>query len=174
MKHSVMLTIASLMSIVLMTFHLSGDIIRGMEKGGTSNLTALPILGCMAVRNAGARRTAIRVRHHAPRVSSWIGHSHHPHDGSRCWCPDRQDPERSLPLRLDNHRARGDHAFLCHPLSARTVEPAMGPVPVVQLFELHREPELFKIRTQAEKYLQSREDKWQSSTSMSHNARPLK
>jgi hypothetical protein len=44
MKHSVMLTIASLMSIVLMTFHLSGDIIRRMEKGGTSNLAALPIL----------------------------------------------------------------------------------------------------------------------------------
>jgi hypothetical protein len=44
MKHSVMLTIASLMSILLMIFHLSGDIICGMEKGGTSNLTALPIL----------------------------------------------------------------------------------------------------------------------------------
>jgi hypothetical protein len=27
-----------------MTFHLSGDIIRRMEKGGTSNLAALPIL----------------------------------------------------------------------------------------------------------------------------------
>jgi hypothetical protein len=44
MKHSVMLTIASLLSILLLTFHLSGDIIRGMEKGGTSNLIAVPIL----------------------------------------------------------------------------------------------------------------------------------
>jgi hypothetical protein len=39
-----MLTIASLLSILLLTFHLSGDIIRGMEKGGTSNLIAVPIL----------------------------------------------------------------------------------------------------------------------------------
>jgi hypothetical protein len=44
MKHSVMLTIASLLSILLLTFHLSGDIIRGIEKGGISNLIAVPIL----------------------------------------------------------------------------------------------------------------------------------
>jgi hypothetical protein len=44
MKHSVMLTIASLLSILLLTFHLSGDIVRGMEKGGASNLIAMPIL----------------------------------------------------------------------------------------------------------------------------------
>jgi hypothetical protein len=44
MKHSVMLTIASLLSILLLTFHLAGDIIRGMEKGGISNLVAVPIL----------------------------------------------------------------------------------------------------------------------------------
>jgi hypothetical protein len=44
MKHNVMLTIASLLSILLLTFHLSGDIIRGMEKGGLSNLVAVPIL----------------------------------------------------------------------------------------------------------------------------------
>src|SRR6476646_10171925 len=44
MKHSVMLTIASLLSILLLTFHLSGDIIRGMEKGTISNRVAVPIL----------------------------------------------------------------------------------------------------------------------------------
>ena len=44
MKHTVMLTVASLLSIILLTFHLSDDIIRGMEKGGTSNLVAVPIL----------------------------------------------------------------------------------------------------------------------------------
>jgi len=44
MKRSVMLTIASLLSILLLTFHLSGDIIRGIEKGGISNLIAVPIL----------------------------------------------------------------------------------------------------------------------------------
>jgi hypothetical protein len=44
MKHNVTLTIASLLSILFMTFHLTDDIIRGFEKGGLSNLTAVPIL----------------------------------------------------------------------------------------------------------------------------------
>jgi len=44
MKPSVLLTIASLLSILFLTFHLSDDIIRGMEKGGLSNLIAVPIL----------------------------------------------------------------------------------------------------------------------------------
>ena len=44
MKHNVMLTIASLLSILFMTFHLTDDIVRGMEPGGLSNLVAVPIL----------------------------------------------------------------------------------------------------------------------------------
>jgi hypothetical protein len=44
MKHNAMLTIASLLSILLVTFHLADDIIRGMEKGGVSTLVAVPIL----------------------------------------------------------------------------------------------------------------------------------
>ncbi|MCM3900931.1 MAG: hypothetical protein ND866_04430 [Pyrinomonadaceae bacterium] len=43
MKHSVMLTITSLLSILFFTFHLADDIVRGFEKGGLSNLTAVPI-----------------------------------------------------------------------------------------------------------------------------------
>ena len=38
MKHSVMLTIASLLSILLFTLHLADDIVRGIEPGGLSNL----------------------------------------------------------------------------------------------------------------------------------------
>ena len=44
MKPNVLLSIASLLSILFLTFHLSDDIIRGMEKGGLSNLIAVPIL----------------------------------------------------------------------------------------------------------------------------------
>ena len=44
MKPNVLLTVASLFSILLLAFHLSDDIIRGMEKGGISNLVAVPIL----------------------------------------------------------------------------------------------------------------------------------
>jgi hypothetical protein len=38
MKNSSMLTIASLLSVLLFTFHLTDDIFRGMEPGGLSNL----------------------------------------------------------------------------------------------------------------------------------------
>jgi hypothetical protein len=33
MKHNVMLVIASLLSMLFMTFHLTDDIVRGMESG---------------------------------------------------------------------------------------------------------------------------------------------
>src|SRR5579863_112156 len=44
MKQNVVLTIASLLSILLTTFHLTDDIVRGMEPGTLSNLIAVPIL----------------------------------------------------------------------------------------------------------------------------------
>jgi hypothetical protein len=38
MKHSSMLTIASLLSVLLFSFHLTDDIVRGVEPGGVNNL----------------------------------------------------------------------------------------------------------------------------------------
>ncbi len=38
MKHSSILTIASLFSLLLLTLHLTDDIVRGFEPGGLSNL----------------------------------------------------------------------------------------------------------------------------------------
>jgi hypothetical protein len=43
MKHSVMLTIASLLSILFFSLHLADDIVRGFEPGTATNLTAVPI-----------------------------------------------------------------------------------------------------------------------------------
>ena len=43
MKRNAMLTIASLLSVLLLTFHLADDIVRGMESGGVSALVAVPI-----------------------------------------------------------------------------------------------------------------------------------
>ena len=43
MKPNVLLTIASLLSILLFTFHLTDDIVRGIEPGTLTNLTAIPI-----------------------------------------------------------------------------------------------------------------------------------
>jgi hypothetical protein len=44
MKHDLQLTIASLFSLSLLSLHLADDIVRGFEKGGLSNLTAIPIM----------------------------------------------------------------------------------------------------------------------------------
>ena len=38
MKHNIMLTITSLLSLLFLTLHLTDDIVRGMEPGGLSNL----------------------------------------------------------------------------------------------------------------------------------------
>jgi hypothetical protein len=43
MKQNVMLTSASLLSILLLTFHTADDIIRGMEPGTVVDLAAVPI-----------------------------------------------------------------------------------------------------------------------------------
>ena len=44
MKHQVTLTITSLLSILFMAFHLTDDIVRGMEPGGVSTLVGVLIL----------------------------------------------------------------------------------------------------------------------------------
>ena len=44
MKHNLLLTITSVITILLFTFHLTGDITRGFEKGGLSILNAVPVL----------------------------------------------------------------------------------------------------------------------------------
>jgi hypothetical protein len=44
MKQSLVLTMASLLSILLMTFHLADDVVRGMEPGGVKNLIGVLIL----------------------------------------------------------------------------------------------------------------------------------
>src|SRR3954462_8412973 len=38
MKHNLLLTIASLLSLLFLTLHLTDDIVRGIEPGGLSNL----------------------------------------------------------------------------------------------------------------------------------------
>ena len=44
MRHNIALTVASLLSVVFMTLHLSDDIVRGMDTGGLSSLIIIPIL----------------------------------------------------------------------------------------------------------------------------------
>ena len=44
MKPNILLTIASVLSILFMTFHMTDDIVRGMEPGTLFDLIAVPIL----------------------------------------------------------------------------------------------------------------------------------
>jgi hypothetical protein len=44
LKHTVLLTTASLLSILFLTFHLADDIVRGFEPGGVKNYTGVIIL----------------------------------------------------------------------------------------------------------------------------------
>ena len=44
MKKNFLPVLVSVLSIILMTIHLAGDIVFGMEKGGALNLVTLPIL----------------------------------------------------------------------------------------------------------------------------------
>ena len=44
MKNSVMLTITSLLTFLLLTFHLAGDIVYGWEPGGLSNLIVIVLI----------------------------------------------------------------------------------------------------------------------------------
>jgi hypothetical protein len=44
MNHALTLTITSLLSILLFTFHLSNDIVRGFEPGGFKNVSGILIL----------------------------------------------------------------------------------------------------------------------------------
>jgi hypothetical protein len=43
MKHAAMLRLASLLSVLLFTFHVADDIVRGIEPGTVTNLPAIPI-----------------------------------------------------------------------------------------------------------------------------------
>ena len=44
MKNSSMLTIASLLLVLFLTFHLAGDIVYGFEPGGLSNLVGVVLI----------------------------------------------------------------------------------------------------------------------------------
>ena len=44
MKHTVTLTITSVLTILCTTFHLTDDIVRGMSPGGLSNLPVVLVL----------------------------------------------------------------------------------------------------------------------------------
>lgn len=89
-------------------------------------------LCCLAVRDASARRTAVRVHHNLPRLTPFVGCSRPPYNGDGTYRRQDRQHQRSLLLGLDAPRARRNCALLRYPLGARIVEPTTGRFPVVQ------------------------------------------
>src|SRR3954449_12707852 len=58
MKQNVMLTIASLLSILLLTLHITNDIVRGISKAEPSNIAlAVPVVLLYGTLVLGQRRS---------------------------------------------------------------------------------------------------------------------
>lgn len=128
MKENVTLTIASLLSILLMTFHLTDDIVRGFEPGGIKNLIGVFILvvwlyGTLAL--AGRRSGYIIIL-----LGSLLGavvpvvHM----TGAGLVGGKIADSRRSFLLGLDAHRARHDLDLFRYPVGAWTMEAALARV----------------------------------------------
>ncbi len=161
MKPNLMLTIASLLSILFMTLHLTSDTVHarvGTAEAGGSTLIAVPILVVwlygtlvLAERRSGyiimlvgsLLASGMPVIHVMGAGGVFRGQiAKCDGSGRRFSRPDRQ-VQPSLLVRLDASRARRDWDLLPHPLGARTVEPATGPAPVVE------EPEPWNARRTA-------------------------
>src|SRR6266478_3822510 len=134
MKPNLMLTIASLLSILFMTLHLTSDTVHarvGTAEAGGSTLIAVPILvvwlyGTLVLAE---RRSGYIIMLVGSLLASGMPVIHVMGAGGVFR---GQIAKSSLLVRLDASRARRDWDVLPHPLGTRTVEPAMGPVPVVQ------------------------------------------
>ena len=126
MKNNFMLTVASLLSMLLFTFHLSDDIVRGFEPGGFKHISGILtlVVWLYGTLMLSERRLGYVIVLLGSLLGSLMPLAHMRGAG----LVRRQDrPFRwNLFLGLDAHRPRCDRALLRHSLSARTAEPAMG------------------------------------------------
>src|ERR1700691_5202133 len=129
MKHNTMLTVASLLSILFLTLHITDDIVRGISKAESSN-TALLILAVFLYGTLVLPERAIGARHHAAHRIVRGSHACHAHEGGTLR-RDRQIPRR-LFLRLDALGARRAGGLHLDALGARAVGSATEAAPVVQ------------------------------------------
>ncbi len=123
-----MLTITSLLSILLLTLHVTDDIVHGISKAEPAN-TALIV---SAVFLYGTLVLAERRLGQVIAARRGVRGSHARHSHERRTLRRDRYLQRWLLLRLDTvgaRRTRGPHH---HALGARTVEPAKGPAPVVR------------------------------------------
>ena len=81
MKRSIVLTITSLLSILLMTFHLSDDIVRKFEPGGFKNVSGVLMLVVWLFGTLILAGRAIGINHHPSRVDPGNDRPYGPHEG---------------------------------------------------------------------------------------------
>ena len=128
MKQTALLTTASLLSILFMTLHMTGDILFKMSPAGLVNLFVVLVFVVQLYGNAGAQRKAGGIHYHFPRVGPRAGHPCCPHErdaGSSRWRHRQLRP--SFPFRVDNARVGHHRDVLQHPVGERTVELALAP-----------------------------------------------
>ena len=116
MKHNVILVLTSLLSILLLTLHITDDIVRGISKAESSN-TALLVLvlflyGTLVLASGGR----FGARYHAARRAVRGSDARHPHERGalRRDCP----VCRRVLLRLDTLGALGGLGGVTFILSA--------------------------------------------------------
>jgi hypothetical protein len=129
MKHNTMLTVASLPSLLLLTLHITDDIVRGISKAESSN-TALLVL---AVFLYGTLVLPERRSGHLIILLIGLIAAAMPVIHMRGATLQRNRPiPRRLFLRLDTLGARRARGLHYDPLGARAVGSATEAAPVVQ------------------------------------------
>ncbi len=121
MKQNVILTIASLLSILLLTLHITDDIVRGISKAEPSNIA----LAVLVVLLYGTLVLSERRSGYVIMLLVGLFAAATPVMHMRGGTLRRDRPvHRRLLLRLDTLGARRARGLHLHPLGARTVEPA--------------------------------------------------
>ena len=128
-KQTAMLTTASLLTVLLMTFHLSGDILFKMAPAGLINLLAVFIFvvqlyGTLVL---GGRRAGYIIIFFASTLAGRPCRSHERDAGCYRW-RDRQ-LKRSFLFCVDTPRVGYHRHVLHHLIGARTLELALAPEP---------------------------------------------
>jgi hypothetical protein len=124
MKHTVTLTIASLLSLLFTTFHLADDIVRGMSPGGLSNLLVVIVwvVWLYATLMLAERRSGYVIVLVMSVLASGLPVIHMANKGGAVSA--RIAESSGAFFFAWTPRARRDRSLLRHPVGARTVEPA--------------------------------------------------
>ena len=130
MEQSALLTTASLLTVLLITLHLTGDILFHLASAGLVNLVAVFIFAVQlyATLVLGGRRAGYIIILLDIRPGAGCPCRSHERGAGGDWWRHRQ-LQSSFPFCMDNSRV-GNHLYVFHhPVGERTVALAMAPEP---------------------------------------------